>query len=290
MEKTTVLAKMRLTLELNEAAKDWLRRSPEAWFAQRDGDAFLAEFGGRWERVFVEVAEHEVQAYFRELSVPLDHLPIVQTGERYTGWWILEAAVVMVGTVGTAYTALKGVSELPAIADGLGKLKDRIAKKVRPNLDSAVHEQLTETAQHSTPKILGLTPLPRTATAIDLVIDARPIRSLTPALMRSHRVHLSVGVSRDSFTLENLDDTPTSDVRLGLFRTATERHQWAYQDAYMGGVPLLSGKQTIAKPLSDFRDSRGNRLDMSDGAAAYVDCWVEDRHGIYLFRFFLDQE
>ena len=31
-------------------------------------------------------------------------------------------------------------------------------------------------------------------------------------------------------------------------------------------------------------------MDMSDGEAAYVDSWVQDDHGIYLFRFFLEAE
>ncbi len=291
MEKETVLARIRLTLEFNESTKTWLREMANAWFAQREGDAFLGEFGGKWERLFVDVAEHEVQTYFRERGVPPDHLPIVRTGERYLGSWIVDAAVIMFGTVGTAYTVLKGVSELPDIADGLGKLKQRILGALRPRLDSAVRETLTETAQRNVSnQNFALAPPPPSVTTVDLVIDARPILSLTAASMKTHRLNLSAGVSRDSFTLENLDDAAMTDVRLGLFRTATERNQWAYQDAYMGEVPLLSGRQTIAKNLGEFRDRNGNRLDMSDGAAAFIDCWVQDRSGIYLFRFYLEQE
>jgi hypothetical protein len=58
----------------------------------------------------------------------------------------------------------------------------------------------------------------------------------------------------------------------------------------MAEIPLLSGQQTVAKHLGEFRAQDGTRLDMSDGQAAFVDCWVEDKFGIYLFRFFLEEE
>jgi hypothetical protein len=99
-----------------------------------------------------------------------------------------------------------------------------------------------------------------------------------------------VAVSRDSFTLENLGDEPSRDVRIGLFRTRTERQHWAYQDSYMGNFPLVSSRQTIAKNLGEFIDRAGNRFDLSDGDEVYVDCWVQDSHGIYLFCFFLEKE
>lgn len=291
MEKETVLARLRLTLELNEETKLWLRGMPDAWFAQRNGDGFLAEFGGTWERIFVATAEAEVQSFFRERGLSTDRLPVVRAGERYVGSWIAEAAVVMFGTVGTAYTILKGISELPEIADGLSKLKERIASKLRPQLDSAVRDALTTSAQnHASGQVLGLRPPPRHVAAVDLAIDARPMLSLTPALMKSHQIHLSVGVSRESLTLENLGEGPMRDVRVGLFRTASERNQWSFEDAYSGGVALLSGKQTVAKRLEEFCDRSGNHLDMSDGASSFVDCWIQDRSGIYLFRFFLEQE
>lgn len=291
MEKETILARLRLTLDLNPETKAWLRTAPDAWFAQRDGDSFLAEFGGTWERLLVGAAEAEVQAYFRERGLSGEHLPAVRAGERYVGSFIVEASVVIVGTVGTAYTILKGISELPDIADGLGKLKQRITSRLRPQLDSAVRDALENAASRQTPgQVLGLKPPPRNVATIDLVIDARPTLSLTPALMKSHRLHLSVGVSREALTIENLGDSPMADVRLGMFTSQTERNQWSFADAYSGSVQLLSGKQTIAKQLSEFCDRHGTHLDMSDGAAAYVDCWIQDQSGIYLFRFFLERE
>jgi hypothetical protein len=291
MEKETVLARIRLTLDLNEQTKAWLRTMPNAWFAQSDGSGFLSEFGGTWERLFVEDAQAEIQHFFQELGVSPDHMPMVRTGERYVGSWIADASVVMFGSVGTAYTVLKGVSELPEIADGLSKLKQRIVKRLRPHLDSAVRDSLNGAARNVIPgEVLGLTPPPRSVATVDLVIDARPTLSLTPALMKSHQIHLSVAVSRQSLTLENLGDVPMTDVRLGLFSAATERNQWSFGDAYAADVPLLSGKQTVAKRIAEFRGQGGDCLDMSNGAAAFVDCWIQDRSGIYLFRFFLEQE
>jgi hypothetical protein len=100
-------------------------------------------------------------------------------------------------------------------------------------------------------------------------------------------VHLSAAVSRDSFVLENLGDDPLEDLRIGLFRNDTARHQWAYQESYMASFPLLSPHQTITKDLREFRDAREQVFGLPGGDAVFVDCWVSDSHGIYLFHFFL---
>lgn len=293
MEKTTVLAWLRLTLKFNRATLRWLHRIPDSWLAREEGPLFLSEHGHTREPAFVESVEPEIKTYFAELGVPSNSLPFVRIGERYRGSWVLEAAVVMAGTVGTAYTILKGVSELPDIADGLTKLKDRLVKRTRSRLDESIRGYLTrsmDSQAESTAALKQLPPPPSSVVDADLVIDAGPILSLSPAITKAHKVHLSVAVSRDCLVLENLGEEPLRDVRLGLFRTRTQRHQWTYQDSYMGEVPLLSSHQTLTKRLAEFRDGQGNLLDMSDGEAAHVDCWVEDSHGIYLFRFHLEEE
>jgi hypothetical protein len=58
----------------------------------------------------------------------------------------------------------------------------------------------------------------------------------------------------------------------------------------MGNFPLVSGKQTIVKPVYEFVDRYRNKLDISNGDAVYVDCWIQDSHGIYIFQFFLEAE
>jgi hypothetical protein len=266
--------------------------------AKKDRSTFLSEFGGAWERLFLDAANHDVQAYFAELGVPRERLPFVQIGERYRGSWVADASIVMAGTVSTTYAVLKGISELPKIAEGLSTLKAAIQKRLQPLLDRAVRDQMIQTLNLSSPRPLQIQPpqpgiqqtsLPPSVIQTDFTLDARPLASLSP-VVKAHKVHLSVGVSRDGLNLENLGDEPLRNVRLGLFRTKTERNQWSYQDSYMVSFSLLSARQTISKKLGEFRDARGNLLDMSDGEAAYVDCWVQDDHGIYLFRFFLEAE
>lgn len=292
MEKTTVLARLRFTFDFSNEMLNWLEHFPDAWFAREGGSGFLSEYSGSWWETFDDVVTPEIQSYFRELGVPHNNLPFVQRGEIYRGSVIIEAAIVMAGSVGVAYTVLKGVSEIPEIADGLSELKGRTLKKLKPQMNKKVSETACAVAQNTAQqRAIPPPPLPpETITRVDFVIDARPLRSLTPAILKSHKIHLSCGVSRDSFTLENLGDEPLQDVRIGLFRTETQRHQWAYEDSYRGNFPLVSSRQTIAKNLGEFRDSVGNRFDLSDGNAVYVDCWVQDNHGIYLFNFFLEKE
>ena len=290
--KVTVIARLHLTLDFNIETQNWLKHIPDAWFAHGGGSAFLNEFGGTWWETFDEVVNPELRSYFRELGVPPNYLPFIQRGESYRGSFEMDAALVMAMSVGVAYQTLKGISELPKIADGLTELKGRIVKKLKPRMNAKVSQTLYSVAQNAAlqQKLPTLPPLPpETLSRVDFVIDARPLRSLTPAILKSHKIHLSCGISRDSFTLENLGDEPLQDVQIGLFRTATQRNQWSYQDSYMGKFPLVSAHQTIAKSLGEFRDTTQNRFDLSDGNAVFVDCWVQDNFGIYLFNFFLER-
>lgn len=292
MQKTTVLANLRFTIEFTSRTLEWFGNFPNAWFAREGGIDFLLEFGTTWEDTIVHVVESEVRDYFINLGVPQDHLPYIQKGGAYRGSWIFDAAVVIAGTVGTTYSILKGVSELPEVADGLTKLKDRILEKLKPRINRKVSEKIYKVAQDTIQQgqPSPIPPPPASPIAIDLVIDARPLRSLTPTIFKSHKIHLSVAISRDTFTLENLGDEPLRDVRIGLFKTRTERFKWVYQDSYMGNFLLVSSHQTIAKKLGEFANRAGDRFDLSDGDEVYVDCWVEDNHGIYIFRFFLEKE
>jgi len=294
MERGTVLARMRTTIEFTHAARSWLRMYPDEWFARHDGNAFLQEFGGQWVQTVVPIVDEEVRRYFRELGVSDNLLPRVEVGDTYTGSFIIDLLIVM-ATARTAFNVLKGVSEIPQIADGLIDLRDLLSRKTQERLDRSVREQLRrmidELRRESSPAPSPSRPLPQSPlVSVDYVIDARPLRSLSPAPAKSHRVHLSVAISRDSFTLENLGDEDMRDVRIGLFRSPTERQKWFFGDAYSSSVPLLSAHQTLMKDLKEFRDSGSSGIDLSDGKAVYVDCWVQDNHGIYLFNFFLEAE
>ena len=269
-------------------------------FARDSGNAFLSEYRGQWRELLLKKIAPEIDNYFRSLGISEDHVPRIEFGEEYIGSWIVDMAISMVGPVGTAYMVLKGVSEIPKIAEGLTALGDKIANKIIPQFNDAVHTYF----DHSVTTLnLGRVSLPGPATrrspvppppakpvTIGFTIDARPMRALTPAALKHHALHLSVGVSRDALVVENLGTAPMTDLQIGIFRTAHERNQWSYGDAFAGSLPLLSGGQTITKRMGDFASSSGVALDFSDGDSAYIDCWVSDSHGIYLFRFFLDQE
>jgi len=289
MEKTTVLARIRLTMDLSQETIAWLQNYPQSWIAREQGSAFLSEFGGTWTESIIPVLNQEVQEYFARLDIPRDFMPFVQRGETYRGSWVMEAAVVMASTVGTAYTILKGASELPKIADGLTDLKGRMLKKIKPLLDRRVSETLSQQVSNAIHP-LQLSSPPKNPTIMDLVIDARPLRSLTPAKLKHHKIHLSVGISRETFTLENLGEDTLHDVQIGLFKSESQQHYWNYQESYMGHFPIASGRQTIAKELDEFKDQYGSKFDLSDGKAVHVDCWISDSHGIYLFHFYLEKE
>lgn len=287
MQKETILAKIRVHMKFNEKTVSWFEeiKRPNLWFAEEYGMHYLSEYGGTWNKILVSTVESEVHNYFRKLGIPKDQLPHVRVFESYSGSWIIEAAITMFASVGTAYTILKGASELPKIADDLTELKERLKKEFTKNTDEKVHEYIDAKAEE-----LALPEPPKYLIDCDFTIDARPLLSLTPALMKSHKIHLNVAISREVFTLENLGDELMRDIRIGIFKSNSQRNQWSYADSFMGSIALLSEKQTITKDITDFKDSRGSSLDLSDYSALHVDCWVQDVSGIYLFNFYLEKE
>lgn len=281
MEKETVIAKVRATLSFTHDAHRWLERQHASWIAREQGNAFLGEFRGTWGQVLTEELERAAAEFFTHLGLSPNLKPRLRLYESYPGSWIIDAALVLPGSIASVYIILKAISELPDIADGLTKLGKRLKNEIkrpfnRKAVDALSHTQDIES--HPPADLLD----------VDLLIDARPLLALTPAPSRSHAVHLSVGISREALTIENLGDTPIRDLRLGLFKSGTRRNQWSFGDAFAGGVAILSPRQTLVRDIGDFQHANGSRFTLDEPYRPYVDCWVQDEAGIYLFLFELD--
>lgn len=275
-----------LNLSRNESYRGAIKelfQSSQIWFVRNKGNSFLGEFGGTWKRTLISSAEPIIHSYFLELGLSKKKLPRVKVYESYPGSWIMDAALVMFGSVGSVYIILKGLSELPRIADGLIELKDRLKKVFSNKASEKVNENLISAASQ-----YELPPPPSKPIDTDLVLDARPLLSLRPSAMKSHKIHITVAVSRDAFTLENLGQDTMRNIGIGIFKSSSRKNQWNYGDSCMGLIDILSSQQTITKAIADFRNSSGDALDLSDSSPLHVDCWVQDTHGIYLFMFYLE--
>ncbi len=285
MQKETVLAKLHVSMKYSKSTLKWFDKvkDQQLWFAMEGGINYFSEFRSRWEKSLIESCEPIVYKYFTKFDLPQDKLPRIVVYESYPGSWIMEAAIIMFASVGTAYTILKGVSELPKIADGLTELKDRLQKE----FSELTNRHITEDFKSSVKKH-DIPPPPHDPIVTDFVIDARPLLALTPSAMKSHKIHLSVAISRDAFTLENLGDEAIRNVQIGLFKSDSHRNQWSYADAFTGSISILSPHQTITKDISDFRHTSGSILNLDDDHPLHIDCWVQDTHGIYLFMFYLE--
>lgn len=244
---------------------------------------FFREFSQSWDHMFIESCESDIREYFKEIGVPEQYLPKVKISETYTGSWYIEAVLAMSGTVGTIYVILKGISELPKIADGLTDLKSRIKKKFAKKANESVAARIAQ-GEHK-----QLPPPPSNVVNTDFVIDARPLVALASESLHSHKIYLSVAISRNTFTLENLGNEPLQNVQIGIFRSDSQRNQWAFADSFTGTIPFLSGCQTIVRDVSEFKHTSQGDLDLSGKKPIHVDCWIQDQHGIYLFMFYLDK-
>ncbi len=283
MEKTTILAKIRVSMKFSEEAYGWLSEISKrnVWFAKEEGKPFFFEFRGLWKKALISSSEPIIHDYFLDLGLPEEKLPRIKLYESYPGSWIMDAALEIIGSVGEAFLILKGLSELPKIADGLMKLGDRLRQAFTKEANQKATEALTTQAKHN-----NLPPSPPNPIRTDYIIDARPIIALT-SVTTSHKLHMGIAVTRGTFILENLGDEPLRDIRIGIFKSDSPQNEWRYADSYMGEVAILSSKQTITKEVTDFRNSDDIPLDLSDDIPFYVDCWIQDTHGIYLFMFYL---
>ena len=282
MEKATILAKIRASIDFSDESYSWLEKLPEdIWI--RNTEAFFSEFNSVWKRTLIDSAEPIILDYFRELGIQEKNLPKIKIYETFKGSWIVEAALILTGSIGTAYSILKVVSEIPKIVKGLSELKDLIKTKFNLKANKEATTRLKSIGRRNIPNP------PQKVLRTDFSIDARPMLSLTPSKMKSHKIHLNVAVSIDSLTIENLGDRLIKDIQIGIFKDKIQRHQWTYQESYMGTINMLSPHQTIAKDCTEFRNNADEPLDLMSSLPSFVDCWVQDSHGIYLFNFYLER-
>ncbi|MGI6657170.1 MAG: hypothetical protein ACOX5Z_10185 [Desulfobulbus sp.] len=295
MEKKTVIASIRAEIALTPKMQSFLMQfsnQGNAWFAREGGDMLLGEFGQAWNTNFVEVTQTVVDSYFRDLGLSENILPKVDLTDWRRGSWIMEAVLTMFGTVGTTYTILKGVAELPKLADGLEETKKRLQKELSARFKKKVPERI-ESVLSAFPDSGAPAQLPPPVRAnpvtVTCSIDARPLRSLTPDVAKSHSIHLSVAVSRSALSVENLGDAAIENLRIGLFKSPVKKYSWSFGEAFSKSVPRLSGKQSTSLSIAQFTsEADGSVLDLTDATPLYVDCWLEDNAGIYLFNFHLE--
>lgn len=294
MEKQTVIATLRVELGFSNEMRGMISDSPElsdvSW-ADNGGDGFLAEFGGQWNNIFVDTANELYEKHFRDLGLTQEQSPRTILTDSRRGSWIMEAAITFACTIGSTYTILKGISELPKIADGLEETKERLRKDLLKRFSKQVAVRIEPTIGQlpQSPSGLSASSIAGSIT-VNCSIDARAVRGLTPDTMKSHSVHLSVGVSRSAVSIENLGESSIQHLNVGIFESFQQQSSWNFADAFSKTVPLLSGGQSLSIDVGDFVSAKtGKQLDLSSNQQLYIDCWVQDQYGIYLFNFCLQQ-
>jgi len=291
VEKETVIVRLRASIDIGQEAMSWMaellkydrkQNDNELWFARDGGKIFLSEFHGSWRQALIEESDNAIQSYFLQLGFNQEFLPRTKVTEAYSGSWVMEAAVTIASSIGGTYALIKGISDIPDIAEGLTKLKDSIAKKFHRKVNTKAAELLVEQSKRN-----QLPPPPTNILQTkDFVLDARPLLALKPSEMKAHSIHLQAAVSQDAFTLENLGDDTMRDIQIGMFVGKSKRNQWSIADAYITNISVLSPKQTISKQINEFMHTT-DKLTITD-LPVHVDCWVQDAFGIYLFNFYLD--
>lgn len=291
MEKQTVILRITASIDFSQETARWMQeiarsRSESAlydlWFLKEDGQTFLMEFRNMYGEMLTDEINGEVQTYFSERGVENDSLPKAEVVETYVGSLTIATVVVIGLAVGKTYEIIKGIADIPDVIDGLTKLKNTIAQKFKRKANAKTHELFEDQSIRNT-----LPPPPSNALDLkDFVIDARPLSALRPDEMKTHSLHLTAGISQNAFTLENRGSDDMRDIQIGLFVGKDKKNQWAFADAFVSSIGLLSAKQTISKRLRDFTHPMRGQLTITD-VPAHVDCWVQDNYGIYLFNFYL---
>lgn len=162
-------------------------------------------------------------------------------------------------------------------------------KELSARFKKRVPERIEPVLHRATPPVTLPPQVISNPVHVTCTIDARPLRGLTPDVAKAHAIHLSVAVSRSSITVENLGDSPLENLLIGLFKSTSQKHSWSLGDAFSKTLPRLSGKQSISLSIEQFTsEATGAKLDLSDSSSLHVDCWLQDKSGIYLFNFFLE--
>lgn len=288
MSEETVLAEVRTEIRYSEETLAWIAAGPQlgaspqafgpgAWFSDESG--FLGEFSSSYQRSIVEMAEPRVQEHFAELGLGDPELIKVRITGSHEGSLVITAVIVVAATLGVAYKLLKGLSELPAMADGLNRLRREVLDPVmEDSINEQAADQLGEVAERA-----GFPPPPPHPVDVSLSLDTRPLRSLGPGEAAVRRIHLGVAVDDVSVSIENLADDALDNLLIGIFVGDQPRDQWGLEDAFRTSVPSLGGKQTIVRSATDFINDRGASPDLA--ASRFIDCWVQDHGGIHLFQF-----
>ncbi len=280
MVKETVLANMRTVITYTDDAHAWSKGAGK--FVQ-DERSYLGEFSGRWNQIFLSTVSKPIVDYFADLGLRDSEQLNIHVTESFPGSWVIDAVIVLQLSGASTYALLKGLSEIPNMVDGLNRLKEKI---LGPQLDKEINEgvrsALAQTHEQAHPS-----PPPERAADVDFVLDARPMLSLTPGTFDSHSIHLAVALAEDSLSIENLGDDPLHNLSLGLFVGDAPRQDWSWKDAYRASVPALGARQTLVKSESGFQDNHHRTPDLENNS--FVDCWIQDRNGIYLFQFARDE-
>jgi hypothetical protein len=293
VEKETVIANLRAELAPTDDLRSLFSKfaaDKDAWFAREEGEFFLAEFGHEWNGDFAGVAQAFYDQYFRDLGVPEGFLPRVKITDSRRGSWIIDAVLTLPAAIGTVYAVMQGIAGLPELAEKLEKTKkqvqqelaQRFSKKVRQRVEPIISHSAV--AHHRPPAVV-----PANVVSTSFSIDARPLRGLTPDAIKAHSIHLAVAVSRSAISVENLGDVRIDNLHIGIFKSASQAHSWNFADAFSKNVPSLSAKQSLSITIHEFLSQADQaKLDLLDPSPLYVDCWLQDNNGIYLFNFYVE--
>lgn len=178
MENITTLARLRVEINYSQDMKGWLSNfsDTDANFASDEGYFLLEEIVEPLEKIIDDVVGTAIRKYFLQLGVPQENLPVIQHTKTYKGSLIMEVVVVMTTGLVATYTALKAVSELPQIADGLTDLKGRILKKLKPKFNHKVSTAAYQIAKDTFKQTnRAISQPPKSPIKINLVIDTKPL-------------------------------------------------------------------------------------------------------------------
>jgi len=277
MEKETILANIQFRLEIrrpeSDIDDDFKQKRSDSSFRENEIQ-FFRQYQNEWNKIALESSEGLIKEYFSGIGLTDENLPKLQIYESYPGSWTINSALIMAGQAALVYQTLKSVSEIPKIVDGLYKLKDMIYKRFQKQ----VNDKTKNNFANSNYSIVT-----------SVSIDPRPLMALGSSDFQSHKIHLNVAISKTSFVLENLDDTSMRNIIIGIFSSETQRHHWDLGDSYRKKIDVLSPHQTITINIDDFTDNFSKRLDLTKNLPLFVECWIQDLFGIYLFMFYLKE-
>jgi hypothetical protein len=169
------IARIKVKMDFTNEAYSWFMKmdkenTKEHFLTDKNILGFFRQYKAEWEEILIESSNPIIKDFFIEKGISKEFLPEIRIIKSESGSWIIEARIFILGGVTIIYKALKALSEIPKITDGLKELKYRIEEIFTKRVNELANEKLKRSIFEKKYSSLLFNPI-----TADIVINVDPL-------------------------------------------------------------------------------------------------------------------